>query len=395
MSTADHTKMTATATRTSAARRKGLMRHRGLAYIAAMAAVLAALLGATAAYADSTQMSQDSFTDTVTTRVGSYSVSGVHQSTSQTSVTTFGSAMPLSTIYIDMNAMNSPSSAVFTKLADSSNPLQASFADGIKEVNGIASYDPTGQALQLKAEKDNYLPGNLFSYTFMGAATLPDGTPANVRFTYSNAHIFVDQRLGSTGADEALNGAVNLAQGNNVKYRNNCSTDYGSYYSVVTGSTDNPTSISSQDSNRFYYPINGLSMDARVQVVDDAGNPIAGTFIFPAVGLNIDRDPTNVQNVSKMLWYFDDDYPEMDFFSEALRVNSGNVADIYVRPNTNQKEANAYGSTDLGYFNPRITEVVSGAYQGAVKVTADTVSGNVMPQASNGHAPTSSAVNPN
>lgn len=399
MSTADRAKKTAAATRRADKRSRGLMRYRGLAYIAAMLAAVLALIGATAAYADSMNNAQDPYSDTVNTRVGSYTVAGVHQSTSDTSITTFGSAMPLSTIYIDM-AYLKPEQGIFTRLADPSNPSQAAFADGIAiqtftDANGVtksvASYNPVDPdpdddfvPMQLYADKDNYLPGNLFSYTFPNAALLADGSRANVLITYSNAHILVDQRLGDGeyGANEPLDNYVTLAYGNDVMYSNNSSTAYTNF-SAITGSseypaTDFPTGTSHRNA------ITGLSMDARVQVVDDNGNPIEGTFIFPTVGINIDRDPLvgSGNNTAKPLWYLDDKYPEYDFFSEAMRINSGNASDIYVRPNTAMKETSADNSA---WYNPRIYEVQSGAYQGAVKITADAIATPAtMPQANNG-----------
>ena len=328
--------------------------------------------GLAGVFADSTINAQDSFTDTVTTRGNfQYNVGGVHQSTSTTSVSTFGSAMPLSTIYIDMNYLT-PEQGVYAKLASTSNTHQASFADGIKTMQVSTGktyvvYDPAGLQLQLKAGQDNYLAGNLFSYTFPNAAVLTDGSRASVKITYSNAHIYVDQRLGSAGADSPLNGAVHLAYGNSVQYGNEDTTYYDTYNGAVKGSTDHPVSGYSNTK----YAVTGLSMDARIQVVDDNGDPIDGTFIFPTVGLNIDRDPDSGFGYAKPLWYFEDSYPEYDFFSEALRINSGNKADIYVRPNSSIEES-APDSGNKNYYQPMITEVLSGAYQGAVKFTADT-----------------------
>ena len=82
------------------------MLRRAAAATVALVAVLCVV--ATLAYADDASTASDTYSDTVTTRAGNYTVPGVHQSQSETSVKTFGGAMRVSTIYIDTDYLVSP-----------------------------------------------------------------------------------------------------------------------------------------------------------------------------------------------------------------------------------------------------------------------------------------------
>ena len=110
--------------------------------------------------------------------------SNIQQSQSPGSVTTFAAGLPLSTIFIDTSQVG-PDKGTFV----STN------YPGIQHNSGsnVVSYTPASGTLTPGTVHE--LNGNLFQFVFTNAAILPDGNRANLRVTYKNAKIVVDQRL--------------------------------------------------------------------------------------------------------------------------------------------------------------------------------------------------------
>gem|GEM_PF-4059786 len=368
---------------------------RGIAAVIAAAVVCVAMAfgSVSPAFADdltNTVPSDENYKTNITTYIGEkditaqygpgygpYTVSGVIQSGSTTSATTFAAGLPLGTIFIDQDKVGMNKGTFKVETTD------PNILAGIKKVNGnVVGYDPTAASglKQLVPGEVNELKGNLFSYIFKDAAILPDGSRANLKITYSNAKIYVDQRyLAAPQGQQKFNGAVYLANGSafsygstdntnfmNVSYRNNAQSlindvarNYGSSFSNINAP----------------YPVEGHSLDATYQIVDDNESPVNGSFVFAMAGINLDRDPgcLNQNNVGKPLWYSYANSPEFSFFSEAMSINSGKVSkNVYVRSNDNGIPDNPKTSgTNNAYFYPSVS-----ASNGAIKFISNKYVGN-------------------
>lgn len=300
----------------------------------------------------------------------------VKQSRSTTSATDFAAGLPLSTIFIDVakigHASNKGVQGEFTLLTE--NPaIRAGFEHSYSTAKGDeVRYNPmldTDNLMQIEPNKINVLAGDLFQFVYKDAAILPNGDKAHLRIVYSNAKIAIDQRLGVTDADTDLTpsnykGAIILAKGGSAAREG---TDYrylgpktdppenGPAYTnpftqaqrqaMVKAVNDTIQSnwggtgqtFTSNNTEIADTPAVGESIDIKYQIVDDAGNPVNGTFIFAMTGINLDRDPylSSGNNICKPLWSHTADDPNIHFFSEAVSINSNIVSDyIYVRPNT-------------------------------------------------------------
>ena len=402
-------------------------------------------------FADNTTQNipSDSFyTDTVTTPLDdnvsmtdySYYVNAdkptnIRQSTSTTSATDFAAGLSLSTIFIDSSKIgggnrdgmaNPP--GIFTLLTTDENIAGGFTLDGetVFDDEGVpvtksgfeVCYDPTRSPALLQASPNaiTELNGPLFQFVYPDAAILPDGTRADLRITYSNAKIAVDQRLGVTDEDleleasnyqgaiilaygssfsysgydlrwigttksnkkpkEAIDGGYTLAQREKMRDEVKAVNDFYSKYTTWTGDHSLPRS-----------PVVGHTMDATYQIVDKSGNPLNGTFIFAMEGINLERDPyrNTYNNYCKPLWYYDNlnldpvldddgnpvdadedgepDYEiygkNFNFFNESIAIKNGMVSDyVYVRPNTDLQEdnktTNPMMSGDRAHFYPQI-----------------------------------------
>ena len=251
------------------------------------------------------------------------------------SVYTFASGMPLSTIYIDNAYFQTPSSYKII----STNPGFVMFTSSTafaSEVNDFIGYDPTKTgATKLSANKDNFFEGDLFSFTYNNAAILHDGTVANVRITYSDLHISVDSRVG----ENPFNYKISLAKGKHLKVK----------------TSDNSSSQSAFDGEPYYDSKSAaVRMNAKIQIVDNSGNPIPGSFIVACTGINVARYGTMIARPIHDRHLYDD-------YSESFQVNGGRLCDIYVRPNSNVLEPSTGGSEyQRKYYYPYVTESEGG-----------------------------------
>lgn len=227
---------------------------------------------------------------------------------------TFASGMPLSTVYIDNAHFKTPTSCkmltkepgfVFRVPTEFNNVGDVDFGDFDKM---WAIYDPNiPGATQLDSTKENYFAGDLFSFTFDNAAILSDGRVANVRITYSDAYITIDKR-----ATSGFPYSIRLVCGKHM----------------TTLSSDTTKGNVTIDGEKYYKAFGAASrMTATIQIVDDDGNPIDGSFIACVDGVNVRRTIAN-RNIKAL----DNSYL-YDFWCESVQVNGGTLSEIYVRPN--------------------------------------------------------------
>ena len=354
---------------------------------AAMTACLAAAMAMAPAPAladdtANTVPSDEGYSSTVNSIHGrQFNVSGVYQSNSGSSITSFGSALPLSTIYINQSKIwadvNSArpveSGVVFTQLTTDPGikyyPTAASSPIG--QAHYVA-YDPrVAGATQLVAGQENTLPGDLFSLKFPDAAEYTDANGnivyGDVEFKYSNAKIFIDQRYMYYPGRNYLNGLYSLATGAKPTWGTNDTTDLSSYNSYVNdvitsiknkeGVYENGADDYSGNTNlgiTYKAPQVGGSIDITISVKNKEGVPVPGTFVIATTGVNLDRSPRrgDGNNVNKAMWYYYKGYRQYHYFSEAMSVNGGQFAqNIYVRNNNN----NMKDTKSLGAFYPYVT----------------------------------------
>jgi len=297
----------------------------------------------------------------------------VRQSLSDTSCTDFAAGLPLSTIFIDSSKVGG-NGAGQTGIEGKYTLLSKDTAirAGLVRNGNQVSYD-TSKAGALAAQSGELLElnGPLFSFVFEDAAILQDGSTADLKITYSNAKIVVDQRLGV--ANSTYQGQIRLATGASFSYGGTDSRDLSRVTSAFTQNQIDAMQRAvnetvddygaSFSSSSIKNPMTGHTMDANYQIVDKLGNPINGTFIFAMAGINLDRDPYTggSNNYGKPLWYINDlDWgPDYHFFSEAVSINGGMLSDyIYVRPNSSIQEQN--GKPNTAYYFPQVIKDANG-----------------------------------
>ena len=242
---------------------------------------------------------------------------------------TFASGMPLSTVYIDNTHFETPTS--WKMLTDEPGfvlrvpPTEFNNA-GNGDFDKIwAIYDPNiPGATQLDSTKENYFAGNLFSFTFDNAAILSDGRVANVRITYSDAYITIDKR-----ATSGFPYSIRLVCGKHMS----------------TSSSDTRKGTETIDGERYSKAFGAASrMTATIQIVDDDGNPIDGSFISCVEGINVRRTIGGTLHIKAL----DNSYL-YDFWCESVQVNGGTLSDIYVRPNNEEEELFLPGTSPKPY----------------------------------------------
>ncbi len=168
-----------------------------------------------------------------------------------------------------------------------------------------AVYDATsagGTTYRTTLNNDKHVefPGELFYFTYKNAATLPDGSKANVRLTYSDAQLV--KSMGST----LVNGYLPLASGTRLLANN------------VQGS--------GYDNARI-----GWKIKIKVQILDESGDPITtvkidgkevpATFYFPMVDLDIGRVGSGFDKRNDATRGLYDDNPSINrSYSEQIRI---------------------------------------------------------------------------
>ena len=313
----------------------------------------------------SPQVTNDSFV------TGSQSPTNVRQSQSTTNATDFASGLPLSTIYIDQSKIKDQTGTLTV--------LDGPYKDYIVQIeNGLVCYDADADgAPKLYPSTVNELTGDLYYVIFPDAAILPDNSTADLKITFSNARIVIDQRYDYKNAGEGISpysysGDVFLSRGASFSYGGTDATDMTS----IDHATQREALVAAVagsagfQSNNSKNPSVGKTMDAKYQIVNKSGNPVDGTFIYAICGINLDRDPymTGGNNVCKPLWYANafTGGEEFHYFSESMSVNSGMASDyIYVRSNLNDlDDTNTVDDSDTNrkksHFWPQIIQDSSG-----------------------------------
>ena len=220
----------------------------------------------------------------------SVNVTGVYQGTDQYS---FLKPAPNATIDLDLDALNAMGAQGQPSLmSDAMKPVITENGEqqGIiaeKDNNyWWAMLDPTKtSAGKLSTDSANIFTGPLFYYTYKNAATLPDGTKANIRLTYSDLELYTARTddgpdggvVESRSLDQDFTGKIFVARGTNIRAY--------SYQSKL----DN------EDNNRH-----GIKVKANIQIVDDKGDAIntviingeevPATFYFPMVDIDVIRN---------------------------------------------------------------------------------------------------------
>ncbi len=141
---------------------------------------------------------------------------------------------------------------------------------------------------------------------------------ANVKITYSDAHITVDDRT-----VESDDYKIMIACGKHIRVG---TTDSG------TGDTDGDKYMAAKTA--------AVRIDATIQIVDHKGKLVDGSFIAACTGINVRKYGTKV---TRPLY---DGYL-YDYYSESILVKNGNHSEIYVRPNNDEIEKK-YGDNATG-----------------------------------------------
>ena len=339
----------------------------------------------------------------------------IQQSTSTHSVRTFASGLPLSTVFIDTSKVGQKVEPEFKLLTTDPGIVTYKDTDSNGDTDFVVFYNPStgvdtynGKTMSKgnKAAEGGSiftLDGDLYELTFKNAAILPNGERADLKITYSNAIIAIDERLSAAGYNSPYNGLITLTRGSSFSYggtdnryvgtgkntpsqytafKNADGTDWTQaqrqaamdattgvtvakykYYDPLAASTSTSISdiIKTHPVGGTDTPAVGHIMDATYKIVDKYGVPVDAdyTFIFAMAGINLDRDPYQATgaNYSKGLWYVNDSNPEYHFFSESITLNNSSIASdyIYVRPNSTVVEPEDPSANETGrsYYHPQ------------------------------------------
>lgn len=222
---------------------------------------------------------------------------------------TFAQEAPVSTIYIDQSIIRNREVAELAILQTAHTRYPGlGYTTGVvggnaggrlataDERTGKVVYYDTGAGVKTQAierGKDNVLAGDLFTFTYRDAATLQDGSKADVVLTYSNWHIAIQDNY----EPDTYEGRVYIAKGNKL----------------VTCS-DEP----SVNNGRV-----GSKIDVNVKVVNKQGVLVPGTFAVPMVDIDVER----TGDFSKLYGASTNNN-----YSEQVRIVSGVAADskVYV-----------------------------------------------------------------
>ena len=136
-----------------------------------------------------------------------------------------------------------------------------------------------GNVAELKHDVTNYFNGDLFSYTYKNAATLPNGDKANVKIAFSDMELELWDSNHVSGGDKLLD---------DYKFKNNIAL-------IASGTKlwAYATNAYTNDNLTRY----GFRIKIKTQIVDDQGNPIQtvtidgkqvpATFYYPMVDIDV------------------------------------------------------------------------------------------------------------
>ena len=229
---------------------------------------------------------------------------------------TFAQAAPITTILIHYDQINGSINAVPTIISQDKGfttvPASSLSLNTVHDRSGqFVVYDnKVVGAVHSKFDKgsDNYFDGDLFSFTYPNAATLEDGSSADVILTYSNLHIVTQTNL---SGDNVYSGQTYIASGDLLRGGN----------SIVDPYDTNPRKPNLTTRN-------GLRVDVNIQVKKK--NPetgvyeeVHGTFLYPITDIDVWRG--GISGFDKLK-----DADENNSFSEQIAIRSGIDGGIYL-----------------------------------------------------------------
>jgi hypothetical protein len=206
--------------------------------------------------------------------------------------TTFAKDADIATIYIDQDKINTNearSSAICEILVDEDKDYaDAIVKGGLSNEAGfpsenIVAFDTS--VYNLEKSKTYDFEGELFSYTFQGAA-IANGRPADVVITYSDLHLTVSKDI--------TDGLLELACGNVIR--------------------------SGHGPSDCYY---GFHLDINIQVLQD-GKPVEGIFYFTIVDIDVKRGPNGPFGKNLI------DAADNNNYSEQIYVHKGFIGKLYL-----------------------------------------------------------------
>ena len=237
----------------------------------------------------------------------------------------FAREMPLPSIIVDYAQINNPSSGMTTELLHNGKYPEIMFSStppiGVDASDcPYAILDSTvNGAKAIKPNQDNWYKGDLFSYTYPGAATLIDGTQLDVIITYSDMNIVVQNTL---------------------------DVDYKCRSCIAMGSTLRTGNDLYTAKNHRY----GLQIDVRMQVVyHDTKKPVTGTVIYAVTDIDVKRSGTNFEGLNGS---GDNTAAKNSYYSEQIQINDtighGLASPIYIPDHDGVSESQTLGD-NRGY----------------------------------------------
>lgn len=191
--------------------------------------------------------------------------------------------------------------------------------------------DHPGEKSEYYLYKDNYnyFEGDIVSYRYVDAATLEDGTKADVVFTYSNLKIALRTDYTNANLEKST---FYLFCGNKIQ----------------TGMKNNSLS------NTHY----GIIADVRIQVLK-GDTPVDGTYYFRTRDIDVDRKPTQFSTVYKT------NEDGNNYYSESIEMTGGYVTtdgySVYIPgwPNSGNDIPGDYGYDYNGGVGPGYKCIIS------------------------------------
>lgn len=240
----------------------------------------------------------------------------------------FAREMPLPSIIVDYAQINNPSSGVTTELLHNGRYPEIMFsstppigADANNCPYAILDSTVGNRAQEIKPKQDNWYRGDLFSYTYPGAATLIDGTQLDVIITYSDMNIVLQKDL-------------------NKDYK--CRTCIAMGSVLRTGND----LVDSGDKHRY-----GLQINVKMQVVyHDTQEPVEGTVIYAVTDIDVKRSGANFEGLNGT---GDNTAAKNSYYSEQIQINDtighGLASPIYIPDHDGVSEPDTVAVKDRGY----------------------------------------------
>lgn len=286
-------------------------------------------------------------------------VSGVYQGNS---ISDFLKASPVSQITIDEDKINDMRNNIQGRLLfntndprytglgfvnmyemDANNEPKYQRNDGknvfseLKAEQMGSSFFVFNQQEALKAGKSlsrtelNQFDGDLVEYVFEGAATLEDGSPADVIFTYSNLRIALQTQTPEGNDDNRQ--PITEAQLNNIMHLTIVNGNQAQVFGTSIKSIDPVSgSVTLEKSNISYRQRYGIQIDVNIRVVDPATQKtVPGLFYFRVADLDVSRMANDQKGFSGLTNNsgVDEEGTAINRYSEQIKLKSGFETEDY------------------------------------------------------------------